>query len=138
MSLWRHCDGKTGIFCAAVLADPVTVPFPDTQIEKIGTKYLQIWFPEIQNALLAESHALQLAKALNRRHDMPLTETIEVDGAQHYSFLAPFPDAIIDSLPSHLTKDSIGFDRIAFQREFADRVAGFLSNKLDQCAKGNG
>ncbi len=121
-------------FCAAVLADPVAVPFSEAEIEKITTRTIQIWYPERQNALLAEAHALHVARALNRRPDAPQAEVIQVDGAQHYSFLAPFPEVIRDSLPRQLTQDSSGFDRDMFQRDFARRVSGFFTKSLNRCA----
>lgn len=120
--------------CTAVLVDPVAVPFSDAEIERIGISPVQIWHPQKQNVLLAEAHALHVAKALDRRPGLPRTEVILVDGAQHYSFLAPFPEAIISSLPAQLTHDSDGFDRNAFQQDFTQRVSGFLSKSLNHCA----
>lgn len=123
--------------CAAVLADPVAVPFSNIEIVKIKTAAVQIWYPEIQNVLLAEANAIRVADVLNSRPKLPKIETIKVGQAQHYSFLAPFPESVMDSLPPLLTQDEAGFDRRTFQREFAERVSTFLAERLAHCASTN-
>jgi hypothetical protein len=43
-------------FCAASIADPLAVPFSDEKLASIKARYIRIWRPEEQNALLAEAH----------------------------------------------------------------------------------
>lgn len=52
-----------------------------------------------------------------------------VPNAGHFSFLTPFPPAMVrpDFLPAH---DPPGFDRAAFQRELGDEVVTFLRGVL--------
>ena len=121
-------------FCAASIADPVAVPFSDEALASIKARHIQIWRPEEQNLLLAEAHASRVVQQLNTRPQAEATEEIVVPGAQHYSFLAPFPQRLRATLPHELTRDSLEFSRVEFQERFASEVAEFLSISLSQCA----
>ena len=121
-------------FCAAAIADPVAVPFSDEALAGIKARHIQIWRPQEQNLLLAEAHASRVVRQLNTRPQAEATEEIVVPGAQHYSFLAPFPQHLHAALPPELTRDSPGFSRVAFQERFASEVASFLSISLARCA----
>lgn len=120
--------------CAASIADPVAVPFSNASLAGIAARYIQIWRPEHQNALSAEAHASRVVVQLNTRSFAEVAKEILVEGAQHYSFLAPFPERLELVLPSFLTQDAEGFDRAAFQERFADEVANFLTQSLEACA----
>jgi predicted dienelactone hydrolase len=120
-------------FCAASIADPVAVPFSDEALASIKAQHIQIWRPGEQNVLLAEAHASRVVRQLNTRSQSEATEEIVVPGAQHYSFLAPFPQQVRDTLPHELIKDSHGFNRVEFQQRFASEVANFLSISLARC-----
>ncbi len=120
-------------FCAAVIVDPVAVPFSDEAVVQIKTPYVQVWRPENQNVLLASAHASRVVEQLNKRAKFEETEEIVVPHAQHYSFIAPFPSQIKASLPKALTSDSPKFNREEFHIGFADRVAEFLRSRLNRC-----
>ena len=121
-------------FCAASIADPLAVPFSDEELASIKARHIQIWRPEEQNVLLAEAHASRVVQRLNRRRQAEMTSEITVPGAQHYSFLAPFPKRLWSKLPRELTSDSVGFSRTAFQKRFASAVADFLRQSLARFA----
>ena len=123
-------------FCAASIADPVAVPFSDEALASIKARHIQIWRPEEQNILLAEAHASRVVQQLNTRPQAEATEEIVVPGAQHYSFLAPFPQHLHATLPRELTRDSLEFSRVEFQERFASEVANFLSISLARCTGG--
>ena len=120
--------------CAASIADPVAVPFSDEALAGIKARHIQIWRPEEQNLLLAEAHASRVVRQLNTRRQVETTEEIVVPDAQHYSFLAPFPQHLMAALPYELTSDSREFNRVEFQQRFASEVANFLSVSLARCA----
>ena len=121
-------------FCAAAIVDPVAVPFSDKSLASIKARYVRVWRPEIQNLLLAKAHASRVVRALNGRPHTEPTKEIVVPGAQHYSFLAPFPQRLRAVLPRTLTGDSPGFDRAEFQKRFASEVVNFLGASLSKCA----
>ena len=121
-------------FCAASIADPVAVPFSDEALASIKARYIQIWRPEEQNVLLAKAHASRVVRQLNTRPQAEITEEIVVPDAQHYSFLAPFPQRLRATLPRELTSDSPEFSRVEFQERFAFEVANYLSSRLARCA----
>ncbi len=130
---WDLSDPR---FCAAVIADPVAAPFSDKELAGIKARFVQIWRPERQNLLLADAHASRVVRQLNSRNGMEETEEIVVAGAQHYSFLAPFPAALRTELPRELTTDSPDFDRAEFQRRFATRTVAFMRASLVRCGVG--
>lgn len=119
--------------CAAVIADPVAAPFSDAALAGIEARFIQIWRPEMQNVLMAEAHASRVARQLNSRGPSHKTEEIVVPGAQHYSFLAPFPESVSADLPRDLTEDAPGFNRRRFQARFAARISAFFNASLAQC-----
>ncbi len=122
-------------FCAASIADPVAVPFSDEALASIKARHIQIWRPEEQNVLLAAAHASRVVRQLNTRPLAEVTEEIVVPHAQHYSFLAPFPQHLSATLPRELTSDSPEFGRVEFQERFASEVANYLSISLARCAE---
>lgn len=121
-------------FCAASIADPVAVPFSNEALASIDARHIQVWRPEEQNLLLAEAHASRVVRQLNARPRAEVAEEIVVPGAQHYSFLAPFPQRLRATLPPELIRDSREFNRVGFQERFASEVANFLSLSLARCA----
>lgn len=130
--------GLTDIrLCAASIADPVAIPFSDAALTDISARHVQIWRPEDQNVLSAKAHASRVVAQLNMRSGAEITPENIVEGAQHYSFLAPFPRSLKEVLPSELTRDATGFDRASFQKRFADEVADFLFQSLEACANAN-
>lgn len=121
--------------CAASIADPVALPFPDAALAGIEARYIQMWRPEIENALEAKYHAARVVAQLNERPGVEPTSETVVKGAQHYSFLAPFPWRLTWVLPSEMTQDADGFDHAGFQKTLAQEVATFLDDSLARCAQ---
>jgi predicted dienelactone hydrolase len=121
--------------CAASIVDPVAVPFSDAALTGISTRHVQVWRPEHENVLSAKAHASRVVGQLNLRENAEPTSQIVVTGAQHYSFLAPFPWRLNWTLPTELTQDSKGFDRGAFQARFANEVSDFLVRSLEACPR---
>ena len=123
--------------CAAVVADPVAVPFSDAALARIKVSHVQVWRPETENVLLSSAHASRVVRQLNSRPGRPIVREIVVQKAQHYSFLAPFPKALRSSLPPELVSDAPEFDRVRFQSQFAIDVAKFFSQSFVSCGKAN-
>ena len=119
--------------CAVALVDPVAVPFTDQEILSLEIRHARLWRPQSENVLMAEHHASRIARLLNRRGGFPRTLELLVAGAQHYSFIAPFPANVAATLPPELTEDAPGFDRRAFHEAFAPEVADYLAASLEQC-----
>ncbi|WP_299414840.1 hypothetical protein [uncultured Sulfitobacter sp.] len=119
--------------CAASIIDPVAIPFADAALAAIPARQLQLWRPEFENVLSAQAHASRVVAQLNLRQGVEITAEIVVKGAQHYSFLAPFPWRLKWVLPSELTQDVAAFDRDAFQKDFAEEVSSFLVKALQAC-----
>jgi predicted dienelactone hydrolase len=119
--------------CTASIADPVAVLFPDAALNGIEAENLQIWRPEDQNVLLADAHVNRLITQLNQRTGIPQVTARMVEGAQHYSFLAPFPWRLKWVLPSALTRDAKGFDRSDFQESFARETTDFMLKSFEAC-----
>lgn len=61
--------------------------------------------------------------------DPCLVDHAIIAGAGHFSFMSPFPDAMMrpDFPPAH---DPPGFDRTLFQPILSREIAGFLRRKL--------
>ena len=127
-------DTAASRLCAAAIVDPVGVPFAAEQILGLGIAHVRLWRPQNENVLKAEYHASRIAELLNRRDGFPRTLERVVAGAQHYSFIAPFPPSVAATLPPMLTKDAPGFDRRAFHETFATEVADYLTMSLAECA----
>ncbi len=123
-------------FCAISIADPVAVPFSDDALAKLVTRHVQVWRPEQENTLLAAAHASRVVRQLNLRADTEIVTETVVTGAQHYSFLAPFPAQLQAVLPRQLTEDAPGFDRKAFQARFAAEVTDFFLQHMKSCTGG--
>ncbi|WP_298857749.1 hypothetical protein [uncultured Sulfitobacter sp.] len=126
-----------GRLCAASIVDPVAVTFSDAALADIQALHIEVWRPEFQNVLSADAHASRVVQQLNLRSVSEVTPEIIVKGAQHYSFLAPFPWRLKWVLPSEMTQDSPEFDRAIFQEKFAQENARFLVEALESCAKAN-
>ncbi len=121
--------------CVASIVDPVAVPFSNEALSTISAHYIEIWRPEEQNVLLANAHAGRVVQQLNKRPNIRSTQEVVVKGAQHYSFLAPFPWKLSWLLPRELTRDSSQFDRSKFQEKFATDVTNFLHRNLTACSR---
>ncbi|MCH9675942.1 MAG: hypothetical protein K0U93_31180 [Gammaproteobacteria bacterium] len=119
--------------CAIALADPVAAPFSTAGIASVSVTHARVWRPEFSNVLLGSAHGGRVVAALNSRPERQQVEEVVVPGAQHYSFLAPFPDAIRRRLPAALTADATSFDRRVFQKAFAKEASAFLDSSLDRC-----
>ena len=120
--------------CAASIVDPVAVRFSDAALSGIKARHILIWRPEHQNVLLAKAQGSRVVQQLNLRTNAEITTEIIVKGAQHYSFLAPFPWRLKWVLPSELTQDSPEFDRVSFQQHFAQENSRFFAQALKGCA----
>ncbi len=101
---------------------------------KIKTRYVRVWRPENENVLLAKAHASRVVQQLNLRRIEEETSEVVISGAQHYSFIAPFPSELISVLPKELTGDALGFDRSKFQKRFASDVSDYLLTSLQKCS----
>ncbi len=119
---------KQPAVCAVLLADPMTGGITSQQLENYPDVVTRIYLPSEENQLASSHHGLRIMKALNAQNRSKPVELFEIGGAQHFSFLAPFPDLLKKQLPPELTEESDGFDRVKFQSGFARQVADFFQS----------
>lgn len=120
--------------CAGVIADPFATPFSDAALNAIPPAKLLFYVPEMENVLKAEFHGSRVFRLLKQRDDFPEPKEIVVPGANHFSFLAPVPEAIAERVP-RIAFDQPGFDRAAFHDEMNRTIVTFLKQALADCVK---
>lgn len=108
---------------AYVLADPFNV-FPTAQTLSNVKAPIQLWASEFGGDGVLPHHAPALANALPRR-----PEYHEVANAAHFVFLAPCPAALVHDAPE-ICVDANGFDRVAFHKQFDEKVLAFFKSNL--------
>ena len=133
----RAHDGRLR---AAVIADPLAVPFPDATLKALPPAKLMFFRPEVENVLKAEFHVSRVVRLLEQRDNFPAPQDIVLPKAHHLSFIAPIPESVGKSLagPEH-------FDRAAFLEEMNRRAAlheemnrtivTFFKQALSDCAE---
>ena len=104
--------------CAAVIADPFAAPFSDATLKALPPAKLLFFRPEVENVLKAEFHVSRVVRLLKQRDDFPDPQEIVVPKANHYSFIAPLPESVGQSLAG-----PAGFDRADFHQEMKRRAA---------------
>ncbi len=104
--------------CAAVIADPLAVPFSDATLKALPTAKLLFFRPEVEDVLKAEFHVSRVVRLLKERDDFPDPQDILLPNAGHFSFLAPIPESVGRSLAAPGR-----FDRAAFHAEMDRRTA---------------
>jgi dienelactone hydrolase len=110
-----YYDGR---LCAAVIADPLAVPFSDATLRALPPAKLLFLRPEVENVVKAEFHVSRVVHLLTQRDDFPDPQVILLPKAHHFSFIAP----ISESLGKRLAGPE-GFDRAAFHEEMICRTA---------------
>jgi hypothetical protein len=125
----RAFDGR---LCAAVIADPFTAPFSDATLEALPPAKLLFFRPEVENKLKAEFHVSRVVRLLKQRDDFPDPQEIVVPKANHYSFIAPIPEVVAQSIPE-IASDPEGFDRVAFHDVMNSTIVTFLKQALSDC-----
>lgn len=106
-------------FRAAVLLAPNTAWFPDSEIEAVGMPVL-IYAAERDEQLRTPYHAARIGRLLGPGALMRV-----IDGAVHYSFLAPFPEHLHAEL-GPVAEDPSGFDRVAAHARMDQEIVDFL------------
>jgi len=119
--------------CAAVLADPLAAIFRDNSLKRIRDIPIQIYLPENENELLAKFHGSKVASLLNDTDRKSDVEVFTFSNAQHFSFLAPFPDGI--QVADEIRKLYNGFDKKEFNHMFLSRLVAFFKNSMSRCFK---
>ncbi len=104
--------------CAAVIADPFAAPFSDATLRALPLAKLLFFRPEVENVLKAEFHVSRVVRLLKQRDDFPEPQDILLPKANHFSFIAPVPESVGESLAG-----PEGFDRAAFHEEMDRRAA---------------
>ncbi len=125
----RAFDGR---LCAAVIADPFTAPFSDATLEALPPAKLLFFRPEVENKLKAEFHVSRVVRLLKQRDDFPDPQEIVVPKAVHYSFIAPIPEVVAQSIPE-IASDPEGFDRAAFHDVMNSTIVTFFKQALSDC-----
>ena len=121
--------------CAAVIADPGATPFSDATLKALPSAKLLFFRPEVENVLKAEFHVSRVVRLLKQRDDFPDPLEIVVPKANHYSFIAPFPEAVRKSIPE-IASDPEGFDRAAFHDVMNSTIVTFFFEQaLSDCVK---
>ena len=102
-------NAHDGRVCAAVIADPFAAPFSDAALRALPPAKLMFFRPEVENVLKAEFHVSRVVRLLKQRDDFPEPQDILLPTANHFSFIAPVPESVGESLAG-----PEGFDRAAF------------------------
>jgi predicted dienelactone hydrolase len=116
---------RDGRVQAVVLLAPATVWYgAEGALEEVDVPVLMM--SAEADAITGPYHAEIVTNGLPEE---TVLEHVVVPGAGHFSFLAPFPQEMVDSrfLPS---QDPEGFDRVAFQERMAGVVLRFLRKYL--------
>jgi predicted dienelactone hydrolase len=103
---------------AAVIADPFAASFSDSTLKALPPARLLFFRPEVENVVKAEFHVSRVVRLLMQRDDFPDPQVILVPKAHHFSFVAPIPESVGESLAA-LER----FDRAAFHEEMNRRAA---------------
>ena len=103
--------------CAAVIADPLAAPFSDATLKALPSAKLLFLRPEVENVLKAEFHVSRVVRLLKQRDDFPDPQDILLPKADHFSFIAPFPESVGKSLA-----EPERFDRADFHEEMNHRA----------------
>jgi pimeloyl-ACP methyl ester carboxylesterase len=107
-----------GRLCAAVIADPLGVPFSDATLMALPPVKLLFFRPEVENVVKSEFHVSRVVRLLKQRDDFPDPQVILFPKAHHFSFVAPIPESVGKSLAGPEP-----FDRAAFYEEMSRRTA---------------
>ncbi len=110
----NYYDGR---LCAAVIADPLAVPFSAATLKALPPAKLLFFRPEVENVVKAAFHVSRVVRLLTQRDDFPDPQVILLPKAHHFSFIAP----ISESLGKRLAGPE-GFDRAAFHEEMRRRT----------------
>jgi predicted dienelactone hydrolase len=108
------------IAAAVIVAPGIGFAFEPAGLAAVQAP-VQLWAGGADDTVPAASNADLVRRLLPRA-----PEFHEVDGAVHYSFLAP----CTPQSPPMLCQDRPGFDRAAFHRELNQAVIGFLRARL--------
>lgn len=108
---------------AAVVMAPVATPFDDGAFREV-TVPVRLYRAEKDQILAHPWHAERVRKLLPRP-----PEYVVVEGAGHYAFLAPVPEALREEL-AELAIDAPGFDREAMHARMNAQIADFFGRTL--------
>ena len=122
-------------FCSGVVADPLGWVFPKSELKKISNTPLLIYLPEIQNELASEFHGNHIFNSVRNSNTLagsPLTQMKMIKGAQHFSFITPFPKKLSGSL-GKVAQDFGDFNRARFHERLAEEIPRFFSASFESC-----
>jgi predicted dienelactone hydrolase len=108
---------------AAVIADPLTVFFTPNSFDAVGIP-VQLWTSELGGDGVLPHTADIVDKNLPSKHEYRV-----VPNAGHFAFLAPCPPTLAKEVPQ-ICVDAMGFDRVAFHRQFNADVLAFFRTHL--------
>ena len=108
---------------AYVIADPLN-EFPTSDTVKDVNAPIQLWASQFGGDGVLPDTIPALADTLPSRPELHL-----VPGAAHFAFLAPCPPALSKDAPE-LCVDENGFDRVAFHKEFNEKVLEFFKSNV--------
>ena len=133
----NYYDGR---LCAAVIADPLAVPFSDATLRALPPAELLFFRPQVENVLKAEFHVSRVVRILKQRDDFPDPQVILLPKAHHLSFLAPIPESLGKSLAGPAGFDSAAFHeemnrRTALHEEMNRTIVTFFRQAFSDCAE---
>jgi predicted dienelactone hydrolase len=108
---------------AFVIADPLNY-FPTTESLKDVRTPIQLWSSELGGDGVVPETVTALEGALPQKPELHI-----VSGAAHFAFLAPCADEMVRSI-SEICVDGAGFDRVAFHKDFDEKVLEFFKSRL--------
>ncbi len=119
--------------CSSILADPMMAPISDALLNQYPDIPTLLYLPTNQNQLASQFHGDRFRQLNDNDSRSEKVVFNVVENAQHFSFLAPFPPALVNSLPAELVTDHSDFDRSDFQRKFATEVSEYFAKTLAEC-----
>jgi len=108
---------------AAVLMAPVGAMFPADGLAAVRVP-VRLYSAARDDILLPQYHAEHIRAALPTP-----PEYVRIENAGHFSFIAPFPEALRQTV-GPAAQDPAGFDRAALHQRMNVEIAAFLSRTL--------
>ncbi len=108
---------------AAVLLAPLTAQYTDETLSSVKAP-VYLMQAEFDQILTEPFHSARLIKS-----GANIQEIWKVENAQHYSFIAPFPEIMRGEL-GEISEDRLGFDRTKIHKMMNERIIAFFEKNI--------
>ncbi|SFI74988.1 alpha/beta hydrolase family protein [Methylobacterium brachiatum] len=109
---------------AIVIADPLSKMFPTSDSLRFISVPVQLWGSQFGGDGVFPEDVATIARNLPGKSEFHI-----VPRAAHFAFIRPCPDELKKSQPN-ICVDDASFDRVAFHRDFNQRVLTFFRQQL--------